>query len=144
MRRRRFNGERSFGCGQRTEIIPAGGNGVDGPVVVAPQKFDAVTLVGGPAAFGHGGAGTGGEKDGGGGVGRNGEVKVKPVGEPLPIADNEAADGMVAGADPGHITDGLGVDEDALEAGAGGVAGDAAEVVIEPFHELTEHEVILG
>jgi hypothetical protein len=60
-----------------------------------------------------------------------------------PFGRDGAANGMVLAPGPGHVANGLRVDDDFFEARAVRCVLDSGEVVVKPFLDLAEHEVIL-
>ena len=89
----------------------------------------------------HGGGAGGGDGDFRRGVGGNGGFQCEIFPITMPIADDAATDGFVAGLDPCDIAHRLRCNADFLKSVVGGL--DAREVVVKPFLNLAEHEMIL-
>jgi hypothetical protein len=60
-----------------------------------------------------------------------------------PTAGNHSTHGIIAGVDGSDAADKSGLDDHALKTRSGVIGLDAREVVIEPFGDVAEHEVIL-
>ena len=87
------------------------------------------------------------EEHGGGGERGNGDRESRGPGRisasAAPGAHNGAVHRRVAGRHPGEVAHNGGLEDDLAEAGAGGIALDAGQIMEEPLHELAQHEVIV-
>ena len=90
---------------------------------------------------GYAGAGIGGHEHRRRRIGGNRNSQREFFGGALPVAGDGAAHGIIIRPHPLHVADGLRGDDDLFEAVAGGL--DAGQVVIKPFLNLAEHEMIL-
>src|SRR5208282_4239919 len=78
-----------------------------------------------------------------GAIGGNYNLQREGVAGDFPTAGDGAADRVVGRPGPGDITDGGWLDENLFESNIRWIGLDAGETAVEPFHDVSEHEVIL-